>query len=71
VTAHNREFAQGDLGGRKTGYLQLTKKSWPPGWVGPPGGGVNSGIGDLDYLIAECNTNYAHIYANLSGKNGE
>ena len=33
----NREFAQGDLGGRKTGYFRLTEKSWTPRWTARPG----------------------------------
>ena len=35
-----REFAQGDLGGGKTGYFQLTEKPWTPRWVVRPGRSV-------------------------------
>jgi len=33
----NREFAQGDLGSKKTGYFLLTQKSWTPRWAMKPG----------------------------------
>ena len=35
--------------------MELTEKAWPPRWAGPPAVGVNWRIGDLDYLIVECN----------------
>lgn len=59
--SENRDFAQGDLGGWKTGYFLLTLKSWTPRWMARPGRSVKWSFFRLGEILLLQNNKSAAI----------